>query len=64
MDSMAEQYPALVSVETYGQSSEGRDMKVMKISTGGVSSKPAVWLDGGIHARGTNLFNQCNRGIN
>jgi hypothetical protein len=50
MDSMAEQYPALVSVESYGMSTEGRDMKVLKISTGG-SNKPAVWMDGGIHAR-------------
>jgi len=26
-------------------------MKVLKISTGGGGTKPAVWLDGGIHAR-------------
>jgi hypothetical protein len=51
MDYMASEYPALVSVETYGKSYEGRDMKVMKISTGGSPDKPAVWLDGGIHAR-------------
>lgn len=46
---MAEKYPALVSIEQYGLSTEGRPMKVMKISTGGVRSKPAVWIDGGIH---------------
>ncbi|XP_021965262.1 carboxypeptidase B [Folsomia candida] len=51
MDSMAEKYPALVSVETYGLSTEGRPMKLMKITTGGTRTKPAVWLDGGIHAR-------------
>lgn len=32
-------------------STEGRDMKVLKISTGGNGVKPAVWIDGGIHAR-------------
>jgi len=52
MDSMAEQYPALVSVFTFGNSTEGRPMKAMKISTAGpTSQRPAVWLDGGIHAR-------------
>jgi len=52
MDSMAEQYPALVTIFTVGNSTEGRPLKVMKISTGGVNSqKPAIWLDGGIHAR-------------
>ncbi len=49
---MAKEYPALVSIENYGKSSEGRPMKVMKISTGGVGSKkPSVWLDGGIHGK-------------
>jgi murein tripeptide amidase MpaA len=52
MDSMAQQYPALVSVFNFGNSTEGRPMKVMKISTAGPSStRPAVWIDGGIHAR-------------
>jgi len=48
---MAQKYPALVTIDTYGKSTEGRPMKVMKISTGGDKAKPAVWLDGGIHAR-------------
>ena len=53
MDSMAEQYPALVTVFNYGTSTEGRDMKVMKISTAGPdSNRSAVWLDGGIHEIG------------
>lgn len=46
---MADKYPALVKVESYGKSSEGRDMKVMIISTGGARNKPKVWIDGGIH---------------
>lgn len=32
------------------QSSEGRPLQVLKIGTGH-SSKPAVFIDGGIHAR-------------
>merc|ERR1719361_2436990 len=34
-----------------GTSYEGRDMKIIKICKGGCGHKPAVWLDGGIHAR-------------
>ena len=35
-----------------GQSYEKRDMKVIKIESGsGSSNKPAVFVDGGIHAR-------------
>lgn len=52
MDSLAEQYPSLVTIFNIGNSTEGRPLKVMKISTGGANSnKPAIWLDGGIHAR-------------
>ncbi|OXA61529.1 Carboxypeptidase A2 [Folsomia candida] len=52
MESMAQQYPALVTIFTVGNSTENRPLKVMKISTGGAGSqKPAIWLDGGIHAR-------------
>ena len=49
MDSMAQRYPALVSVTQFGTSTEGRPMKVMKISTAGPSSnRSAIWLDGGL----------------
>lgn len=30
-----------------GKSSEGQDMKLLKVSTGGESNKPAIWIDGG-----------------
>ncbi|XP_074051232.1 carboxypeptidase A2 [Macrotis lagotis] len=49
MDSLAEQYPALVSKLQIGYSFENRPMNVLKFSTGG--NKPAIWLDAGIHAR-------------
>jgi len=51
MDGLTEKYPDLVSVQTYGRSSEGRAMKVMKISKPSSirneTKKPAVWIDGG-----------------
>jgi len=40
-----------VSTESVGKSYEGRDMRVAKICKGGCGNKPAVWIDGGIHAR-------------
>ena len=40
-----------VTTETIGQSFEGRDMRVAKVCRGGCGNKPAVWIDGGIHAR-------------
>eukprot|EP00095_Tigriopus_kingsejongensis_P005647 maker-scaffold695_size110128-snap-gene-0.19 protein:Tk05647 transcript:maker-scaffold695_size110128-snap-gene-0.19-mRNA-1 annotation:"unnamed protein product" len=40
-----------VSTETIGQSYEGRDMRLISICRGGCGNKPAMWVDGGIHAR-------------
>jgi len=40
-----------ISMETIGRSTEGRDIVLVKISNGGSGSKPAIWLDGGMHAR-------------
>jgi len=47
---MASYYPSKVTVFSIGLSGERRPLKVMKISSGG-QNKPAVWIDGGIHAR-------------
>jgi hypothetical protein len=30
-----------------GKSSEGRDLKLLKVSTGSEKNKPAIWIDGG-----------------
>jgi len=38
-------------LESIGQSHEGQDMLVMKVCKGGCGSKPAMWIDSGIHAR-------------
>ncbi|CAB3388305.1 Hypothetical predicted protein [Cloeon dipterum] len=50
VDYLANTYPEICQMEVIGQTSEGRPLKVLKISTGG-AAKPAVWIDGGIHAR-------------
>jgi len=40
-----------VSTQSVGKSYEGRDMRLAKICRGSCGEKPAVWIDGGIHAR-------------
>lgn len=52
MDYLAETYPNLCTVETIGNSVEGRPLKLLRISsnTRNNASK-SVWVDGGIHAR-------------
>jgi len=50
LDYLEETYD-FVSTETIGDSYEGRPMRVVKVCKGGCGSKPAVWIDGGIHAR-------------
>ncbi len=53
LDDLAAAHPALVTVETYGQSYEGRDLKVVTVtdsSTGAHDTKPAHWVDASIHA--------------
>jgi len=50
MSCLAANYPHKTKLITIGKSSEGRPLQVMKIGSGD-SSKPAVFIDGGIHAR-------------
>ena len=40
-----------VTTESLGKSYEGSDMRVAKVCKGGCGNKPAMWIDGGIHAR-------------
>ena len=40
-----------VSVEDIGLTHENRKMKVIKVCKGGCGKKPAMWIDGGMHAR-------------
>lgn len=49
---LASSYPDIVSLENAGYSYEKRNLTVIKISSGGNGgSKPAIFVDGGIHAR-------------
>ncbi|XP_025409670.1 carboxypeptidase B-like [Sipha flava] len=51
---LSEHYPHLVELLPIGKTSEGRQLKVVKISSGQTKEnvvKPAIWIDGGIHAR-------------
>ncbi len=46
-------HPQLVSIESIGKSHEGRDIFVLTVTntaTGPASDKPAMWVDGNIHA--------------
>jgi carboxypeptidase A4 len=48
---LATTYPQLVQREVITRSFEGRDVFALKISRGGFGRKPAVFVDGGMHAR-------------
>ena len=50
MKELAASHPNLVSLQSIGKSYEGRDLLMIKISSGG-SGNPAVLVDAGIHAR-------------
>ncbi len=49
----ADEYPNLVQIESIGKSYEGRDVWLLtltNIETGEALEKPALWIDGNIHA--------------
>lgn len=53
LDGVAATHPGLVSIESYGTSHEGRDLRVVTVtdaSTGAHDTKPAMWIDASIHA--------------
>jgi hypothetical protein len=51
MNDLENQYPKLVTVFNVSRSYQKRNIYAMKISVPNASRKPAIWLDGGIHAR-------------
>jgi len=51
LQELAVNYPRLVTLESIGRSYQGRDMIVIKISSGGNGTRPVILVDGGIHAR-------------
>ena len=53
LEQLAADHPALVTLEVYGQSFEGRDLLLATVtdsSTGAPDTKPAHWVDASIHA--------------
>lgn len=49
----ADEFPHLVTVESIGQTYEGRDIWLLTITnseTGNAAEKPAIWIDANIHA--------------
>ncbi|XP_066998393.2 carboxypeptidase B [Anabrus simplex] len=51
LNSLAKKYKDLVTVDKIGQTTEGRDLKIIKISGGGGGKNPIILVDAGIHAR-------------
>jgi len=50
LDEVAAAHPAVATVFSYGTSTEGRDLKCVRLNQGG-TRKPLIFLDSGIHAR-------------
>jgi len=53
LHAFAEEYPQLVRIESIGKSYEGRDIWLLTLTnfaTGSAEEKPALWVDGNIHA--------------
>ncbi len=53
LHSYAREYPKLVKIESIGKSHEGRDVWLMTVTnfeTGPDTEKPALWVDGNMHA--------------
>ncbi|KAJ8922113.1 hypothetical protein NQ315_004047 [Exocentrus adspersus] len=50
IDQIATDYPSIASTEIIGKSFEGRDLTIIKISSGG-SDKPIIYIEAAIHAR-------------
>jgi murein tripeptide amidase MpaA len=58
----AEEYPQLVRIESIGKSYEGRDiwlLTVTNFATGAAEEKPALWVDGNIHASEVSPSSAC-----
>jgi murein tripeptide amidase MpaA len=62
LQAFAREYPHLVTVESIGKSYEGRDIwlaTVTNTSTGRHHEKPALWVDGNIHATEVSPSSAC-----
>ncbi len=62
IQAFAEESPTLMQVESIGKSSEGRDIwlaTVTNLETGPDNEKPALWVDGNIHATEVSPSTAC-----
>lgn len=50
VNQIAKDYPEIASANILGKSYEGRDIPLVKVTSGG-SNKPGIFIDCGIHAR-------------
>ncbi len=63
----AEEHPDLVQIESIGESYEGRDVWLLTVTnteTGPAEEKPALWVDGNIHAAELSASTACLYFIN
>lgn len=51
IDGLAEEFPSLAKTSTIGNTYEGKPQKIITMSTNPGAGKPALWFDGGLHAR-------------
>lgn len=62
LEDFAERYPGLISLESIGKSHEGRDIWLATVTnkdTGPAREKPALWVDGNIHATEVSPSSAC-----
>ena len=62
LQAFADEYPDLVSVDSIGKSQEGRDIWVATVTnqkSGPADEKPALWVDGNIHASEVSPSTAC-----
>lgn len=51
LDGLVAEFPTLASTSTIGKTYQGKDIKIITLSTDPKAKKPALWFDGGLHAR-------------
>ena len=62
LQAFADEHPDLVKLNALGQSFEGRDVHVVTVTnfhTGPAEDKPALWIDGNIHASEVSPSTAC-----
>ena len=62
LNTYAKEYPGLIKLESIGKSFEGRDIWVVTVTnfeSGEDAEKPALWVDGNIHASELSTSTMC-----